>query len=640
MIEWSKLKPYQNDQRRNFEELCCQIARGLHEEEENFTRVDDSGGGDGVEFYLTLPNGDQWGWQAKFYYPEPRLNKSGRKRSITNSLKRACEIHPNLKKWFLCTPTNFTPDEQTWFKNTLPQLIPENMDVELEHWGDSEFNNWLSKPDFRGKLHYFFGKLELDLDWFKRQFDKQMADIGDKFDASLHTETRVDANLHALLGDEMFVCQLTELIEKPKSELCDLEEAIDDIKRRIPNEIEWTEEEKAKLIEAAGLLQYTLVDTICLFEQTKEFLIEKHISEAQSVDWTVALTQLEGAIDTYKTIGTESGTSKIKYSGNRKNKEEVLHRATEIIHRPGYLVDSLLHYSFYSAMQWCELINQSNLNIFGKAGVGKTHIACNICEDRLKNGLPALFVRGSLFTTNQSIEGQLQDILGISLYFNWEDFLQALSAAAEAYHTRIPLIIDGLNESTHNGTYSNIWKLGLKGLIQEISKTKNLILVTTYRTSYKEAIWGKETTPNVISAEGFNSDEVKQEAIDKYFEAYKIKADLTLAPLRQFEQPLHLKLFCETKNRERKTEVQVYVGEQTLFEVFDEYLEQCNEEVRKRLERRRGTTIVQPALNKIAEHLWQNRSRNILVEELVKLTDNPTPFRSELATIKSVCYRS
>ena len=273
-------------------------------------------------------------------------------------------------------------------------------------------------------------------------------------------------------------------------------------------------------------------------------------------------------------------------------------------------------------MQWCELINQSNLNIFGKAGVGKTHIACNICEDRLKNGLPALFVRGRLFTTNQSIEGQLQDILGISLYFNWEDFLQALSAAAEAYHTRIPLIIDGLNESTHNGTYSNIWKLGLRGLIQEISKTKNLILITTYRTSYEEVIWGKETTPNIISAEGFNSDEVKQEAIDKYFEAYKIKADLTLAPLRQFEQPLHLKLFCETKNRERKTEVQVYVGEQTLFEIFDEYLEQCNEEVRKRLERRRGTTIVQPALNKIAEYLWQNRGRNILVEELVKLTDN------------------
>ena len=68
--------------------------------------------------------------------------------------------------------------------------------------------------------------------------------------------------------------------------------------------------------------------------------------------------------------------------------------------------------------------------------------------------------------------------------------------------------------------------------------------------------------------------------------------------------------------------MQVYIGEQTLFEVFDEYLEQCNEAVCARLGLRPRTPIVQPILNKIAEHLWQNRSRDILVEELVKFTDN------------------
>ena len=90
----------------------------------------------------------------------------------------------------------------------------------------------------------------------------------------------------------------------------------------------------------------------------------------------------------------------------------------------------------------------------------------------------------------------------------------------------------------------------------------------------------------------------------------------------QFEHPLHLKIFCETKNREQKTEIEVYGGEQTLFEVFDEYLEQCNEAVCTRLGIRQGTPIVQPILNEIAKRLWQNRSRNIPVEELVKLTDN------------------
>ena len=277
------------------------------------------------------------------------------------------------------------------------------------------------------------------------------------------------------------------------------------------------------------------------------------------------------------------------------------------------------------------------MHILGDAGIGKTHIACHICDDRLKNGLPALFVRGSQFRTDQAVEVQLRELLGIPSARSRHEFLQALSTAAEAYHTRIPLIIDGLNESGPNGTFSNIWELGLKGLVQEIAETKNLVLITTCRTSYEEAIWkevsarediiqGKiiwkdKDSLNLVYAFGLNTDEVKQEAIDKYFNAYKIKADITLAPLMQFEHPLHLKIFCETKNRERETEVQVYVGEQTLFEVFDEYLEQCNKVVCKRLELRPGTSVIQPALNKIAEYLWQHRTRNINIEEMACIVD-------------------
>ena len=235
MIDWSKLKPYQNYKYRSFEELCYQIAKGRYGEKGRFTPVDDSGGGDGVEFYLTLENGDEWGWQAKFYHPEPRLSKSSRKRSIRESLKKACEVHPNLKKWILCTPTNFTTEEQKWFENTPPQSIPKNIDVELQHWGNSDFNAWLSKPRFIGKRNYFFGELELDIDWFKTQFNKQVAAVGEKFDSSLHTETKVDAHVHALLGDKEFAHHIGEWIEKLEGELPDLKDAIKDLKRPIPN---------------------------------------------------------------------------------------------------------------------------------------------------------------------------------------------------------------------------------------------------------------------------------------------------------------------------------------------------------------------------------------------------------------------
>ena len=619
-IDWSQLEAYQGSKWRSFEELCYQIAKGLYRECGRFTSVDDSGGGDGVEFYMTLPNGDQWGWQAKFYHPDIRLSVSNRKQSIEGSLKKACQTHTHLKKWILCTPSNFTTQEQEWFKHTLCQSIPENMSVQLEHWGDSEFNDWLSTPRFSGKWHYFFGELELSIDWFKKQFDKQIASVGEKFSSSLHTETRVDAHIHALLGDKGFGHQITEWIEKLNEELSDLKERIDNLRKPISNKIEWDEEEKSKVIEAAESLRDALVNAEVQLEKAKKSLNEGKLSEAQAINWESVCTQLGEVLDTYKKIGDKFGISKIKYTGKKEHEERVVQETTLIIGRPGFLIDSLLNYFFPSVMELCELINQPNLNLLGDAGIGKTHIACNICDDRLRTGLPALFIRGVCFTSDRPIEEQLLRILDIPPSYSWDDFLQALSTAAEAYRTRIPLIIDGLNESTHNGAFSNVWRLGLRGFVQEIAQTKNLVLITTCRTSYKEAIWEDEDPSNMVYAYGFDIEEVEQ-AVDKYFNEYKIKADLTGAPLTQFEHPIYLKIFCETKNHDRKTEKYVYVGEQTLFEVFEEYLNQCNRTVCDRLELYPNASIVQPALNKIAKYLWQNRSRDIPLEELVHIVD-------------------
>ena len=86
MIDWKKLEPYQGNKWKSFEEFCYSIAKRLYSTQGKFTPVDDSGGGDGVEFYLTMPDGSEWGWQAKFFYPNERLR--GRKTQIKQSLKR------------------------------------------------------------------------------------------------------------------------------------------------------------------------------------------------------------------------------------------------------------------------------------------------------------------------------------------------------------------------------------------------------------------------------------------------------------------------------------------------------------------------------------------------------------------------
>ena len=244
------------------------------------------------------------------------------------------------------------------------------MDVELEHWGDSDFNNWLSEPRFSGKLNYFFGKLELNLDWFKRQFDKQMAGAGDKFDSSLHTETNVDADIHALLGDEAFAHQITEWNVKLEEELSDLKEAINKLNSPIPY-IEWNEEEKSKVIEAAKSLQEALVNMKVQLKQTRDILVEQALSEVQSIDWKSALDRLYKTFDAYRKVGWESGTSKMECIAEKEYEEQALRHARGFVHHPDSLVANLLDKFFPSVIWQLGLINESDLHILGDAGIGK-----------------------------------------------------------------------------------------------------------------------------------------------------------------------------------------------------------------------------------------------------------------------------
>jgi len=138
---------------------------------------------------------------------------------------------------------------------------------------------------------------------------------------------------------------------------------------------------------------------------------------------------------------------------------------------------------------------------------------------------------------------------------------------AEACRIKIPIVIDALNESET----ADIWKNQLTGFIESLRKYPRIILINTCRTLYSDYIWETKKPKNHIYIHGFNEINL-EEAINKYFSYYKIKADLTLVSLNQFKHPFYLKLFCETNNPERKEEKQIYIGEQTLYKVIEEYL--------------------------------------------------------------------
>ena len=388
MIDWTKLKPYHHDKRKSFEQLCFQVAKKLHGSLGKFTPIDDSGGGDGVEFFLTLQDGTEWGWQAKFYFPQLRLNDS-RKRSIIESLETSKTHHNRLTKWFLCTPTDFVisgqHSELQWFEQTLSGIAS---DVELVHWGDSEFSDMLADPQMIGKYSYFFGDFEFSPDWFAHQVSKQLVKVRDKFYPKLHTETEIDLRAHCLVGDDTLQKCLTELLGQISAEQQTLISAARKIRE------EWSE--VAALIHIITQFDRAVTTITASVLEFQSLINEGRIEEARKTDLSAALASIHAYIEEYDHGFRALYDSKIKSEDNLseedKSANERAHSYLSGIYKPLAPAHSLA--SLLSTVS--DRINDlmiTDLHIFGDAGTGKTHLICHICDERANSKLPAMKMR-------------------------------------------------------------------------------------------------------------------------------------------------------------------------------------------------------------------------------------------------------
>jgi hypothetical protein len=600
MIDWSKLSGHSW---KSFEDLCYQVARRLHSEKGKFSNIDDSGGGDGVEFYLTMPDGREWGWQAKFYFPNPRLSQKNRKSHIENSLKTAVQKHENLDKWFLCTPTTFTPKELKWFED----LDKEYPNVVLEHWGDSQFIDNLTDLRFQGIRDYFFGELELGIDWFSTQVEKQIRNVGGKFIPNLHTETYADFCIHSLLGDPTFREYLKEQMERLEGYISEFDELV----QRETDVSIVSQDVRDKLVTCSNELRKSFVEVAKALSNIIDYLPSGEFEKIKKINWDLIERE-------FNKRHADFSQTFIDYNIELEFKEEVQESVIRYLRTDSAsLIADKVALLLYEMMEDIKRTKMIDLHIFGGAGVGKTHIACHMCQDRLNNGIPAILLLGNHFTGNIPLEKQILQILDIPSSYSWESFVQALQVAAEAYNTKIPIVIDALNEAQN----VDLWIDKLLGLTYEISKLSRVVLITTCRLSYKSKIWQPPEPKNTIETLGFEPDSL-EDAIAKYFDWYKIKCDITLAPLNQFKNPLFLKIFCESQNRDRTFEKQIYLGEQTLLQVFEDYVTQCNEAICLKLDKLPSAFIVQNALKKLAEELWNQKTRYVSFSDAVQLIDS------------------
>lgn len=606
MIDWNKLYDYNNYKFKSFEYFCFCIAKRQFDDKGKFTPIDGSGGDGGVEFYLKLNNGDYWGWQAKFFDNPPRLNRSSRKNQIMESLISSCKNYPKLKKWFLCTNSDFTDTEIDWYENEiksnvrrikkykdLPDVEKEHVDnvlenLELIHWGEGDFNHYCSLPENQGILNYFFGEFEINMDWFNDQLDLfKTTDI--EFLKELYVENNVNDDINTILIQEDSLNLFNEFIDEIDSFSIDSEKIIlkDDSKKEIMEDL---------------LNEYMNIHNI-IIEDLKNILKFFRNMDLNKIDVSDTNNNL---------IALNELTSEFKDFEN-----EYIHDESEDDGYSAFYKMDNHNFWIKLAISNIHSLLSHNLNIIGDAAVGKTFTVSNLAHDLLNNNKPCLIIKANKFH-DTPFGKQFLEILDIH-DLNFNQFLDALQVFAEIKKVKLPIIIDALNESVDNFSFSQVWKNNFESLVKQIEKYPNLVLITTCRKSYAEYMDNKIYLKN--SSYLHYEMEDMDELVDKYFEYYKINVlNSTDGYKYDFKKPIYLKLYCEVQNSDREDFVDVEIKKDDIYNVFETYMETCNKRICESLNIPKSD-IVKKSLLKVAEHLWDAKDRKIDIYDFYCLID-------------------
>ena len=410
-IRWNKLAPYVSDKRRSFEELCYQLVRLEVAEKGLLTRIEGSGGDGGVEFYLTLPNGDEWGWQAKFFYPDQRID-DGRKTQIKRSLQTACRTRPKLVRWTLVTPGNLTQEEMEWFRGTLAssinnghRVVPEGRTVELVSHGESELLAALASPPAAGIRAYFFGEVELSLQWFRQKHEPTLAMVKRKFIPTLHAVTGIDADIEHLLAEE----RLTRRVEALGGSFREALETFDKTSARAgPSDL------LAPLAERFAATAAIAQECLAAFREAGAVISmaeERLRARLWRIGRDATVPELMSVLDRLIEALREFDDANEERRSSERGGAESTEREYHDLRHKSWQLESSATTCARTAEEIRELLARlrlSELHLLGSAGEGKTHIAAHVVTRRLEANLPGILLLGQRFNSNDPIETQVR----------------------------------------------------------------------------------------------------------------------------------------------------------------------------------------------------------------------------------------
>ena len=573
IINWAFLKNH-GDERLEFEHFCFHVASCMFED---YGKIEYFYNTPGSEFYIELKNsltfggktynqGDVLGWQAKYWRGAKDDSNSPLDADHKKELRKGFEVsmsyRPNLKLWIVCTPGSFVQKE--WDK-LVADLRTINCSCDFASWHREIFEDFYLKnsSQFNGIFKYYFGEKFIGLNTLFEISCTTLEVLKRKYDVELHTASDFESSLLSVVDENVASQKIKGFISRLKKH------ADNDRKMPILNTYDWGYSKLSNRFinyyQEDFVLRYRLIDKIYSLYYNRDNIVSKAEELLSLIDDYCKNRQIRVQIvnEEFQQIYSQGHD---EYGGLNDYLTELARRAR--------VLESVLtkddDFSKENLSSFLLLLSRKYFQVFAKPGYGKTHLACSLTDNMLKRNKPVLFFMGSSFRNCDSFQSLVLERLGLNGSMSFSDMLDCLDFLARVHHCKLPIIIDGLNETAPN---EERWKEELPALKVLLDKHSHLLLVITCRdkTDYLQAIYGVDNyteVDNHILLNGLVKEDLEV-TVDKYFSKYEIR-NATVEDFGAFENPLLLKIFCITN----KNKSNIVVNNYSLVSCMDDYSNQ------------------------------------------------------------------
>ena len=606
-INFSQIRTHDGSKNSGFEELICQIAHLQKPDAgKRFVKKDGAGGDAGVECYWILEDGSEICWQAKYFLDG--MNSS-RWQQIDESFTTALEKHPKLTHYIVCLPLDKADSrkkgkggkqvvsvEDEWLEHIekwVRQAKAVDRQIEFSYWGKHEITTFLTidDPRYSGRALYWFNEPFLGTEVFRNIAKRAQDSLGDRYTPEFHVELPIAKSFDGLCLNFSW----WGLLKEKKSELKDASS----------NVISFLKAEDKK-----GNISVNSENINRLADHLNEFLDEfgKGIADK---DFHNRMSKINSSLEVISKLYAEvykDAHDKIDWSERKDNSRSSLYRLDGAI-------DDLA--SFVKQKKAISSQTKAAL-LYGEAGIGKSHLLCDLSLHRIDMKLPTLFLLGAQYQGGNPTDF-IKASLDLQSYRTFQ-VLGAIDAAGERSGGRALIVIDAINE----GNNRDDWHDQITGFLSDLSQFPHIAVLLSCRSTYLSYILPDSADEKLlprIKHDGFSGHEHR--AAEKFLSQQGISKPSAPMLAPEFTSPFFLKTCCRALRQNKQNSFPK--GLDSITSLFDFYVSSIERVVAKKKRFNPNENIVKSTLTNIASKLLPDNLEGLLKQHVRKLVNNYDP---------------